>query len=136
MSNHLDKYFQALQRLKLGRTIRVPKGTKISLDSVSLEAGLGKGTIKKSRPVFAELITAISHEKSETIDPAQEINRKFSFIKAKSVVLQNQLDAALGREISLLREVYKLKKELRRLVGSPVTPIRGGAISTKRNGQS
>lgn len=135
MSNQLDKYFQALFRLKSGSNTRVPKGTKITYDAVSLEAGLGKGSIKKSRPVFAELIAAIDHEKSEKARPVLQASQKIAVIKAKAVDLQDRLDAALAREISLLREVYRLKKELARLVGTPVRPIRGAVTPNRQNGQ-
>jgi hypothetical protein len=52
MSNVLSEYFEALERLTKGRPVNVPKGSKITNDSVSLEAGRKKGTIKKSRPIF------------------------------------------------------------------------------------
>jgi hypothetical protein len=58
-STSLDEYFAALARLQEGTTQIVKKGTKITNDSVSLEAGRGKGSIKKSRPQFAALIAAI-----------------------------------------------------------------------------
>jgi hypothetical protein len=48
----VDKYYAALQRLKL-------RGAPISNDAVSLEAGSGRGSIKRSRPAYAELIVAI-----------------------------------------------------------------------------
>jgi hypothetical protein len=48
----VDKYFAALERLKA-------RGEPISNDAVALEAGSGRGSIKKSRPAYAELIAAI-----------------------------------------------------------------------------
>lgn len=57
--NPLDDYFAALERLKKGTSKKVPKGTRITNDAVALEAGRGKGSIKKSRLVFADLIAAI-----------------------------------------------------------------------------
>ena len=42
MNNLLD-YFDALERLKSGKPINVPKGTKITNDSVALEAGRKRG---------------------------------------------------------------------------------------------
>ena len=52
-------YEEALERLKTGKPIRVAVGTRITNDAVSLEAGRGKGTIKKSRASFAKLILEI-----------------------------------------------------------------------------
>ena len=66
MSNEIiDDYFEALARLKSNSPIRIPKDSKISNDNVSLEAGRKKGTIKKSRPIFDELITAINKTKKK-----------------------------------------------------------------------
>jgi hypothetical protein len=38
---------------------------------------------------------------------------------------RDELDAALGRELSLLRELYAVKKQLAALTGGSVLPIRG-----------
>jgi hypothetical protein len=62
MADILKEYFAALGRLKEGKPVNVPKGTRITNDSVSLEAGRKKGTIKKSRPIFSDLIEAIDME--------------------------------------------------------------------------
>jgi len=44
----------------------------ITNDQVSLEAGRGRGSIKKSRPVFAELISAIEKaSKAKNTHPAE-----------------------------------------------------------------
>lgn len=47
----LAEYFAALERLKAGKPRIVPKGSRITNDAISLEAGRGKGSIKKSRGV-------------------------------------------------------------------------------------
>ncbi len=47
----VDKYLAALERLKARRE-------PINNDTVALEAGSGRGSIKKSRPAYAGLITA------------------------------------------------------------------------------
>lgn len=49
MSTILD-YFEALERLKSGSPINVPKGTKITNDSVALEAGRKKGALRDLGP--------------------------------------------------------------------------------------
>lgn len=53
---NIDIYFSALERLIKNVPVNVPLGTKISYDAVSLEAGKSKGSIKKSRPIFTDLI--------------------------------------------------------------------------------
>ncbi|SDJ55530.1 hypothetical protein SAMN04487926_16229 [Paraburkholderia steynii] len=69
MTSALTDYFEALERLKTGVPRVVPQGTRITNDAVSLEAGRGKGTIKKSRPVFADLIKAIEEATVVRSDP-------------------------------------------------------------------
>lgn len=124
MTQSLADYFSALERLKTGRTIHVSKGTKITNDAVSLEAGRGKGSIKKSRPIFADLIQAID---SAAITQLQGTNlQKEKLDKAKHSAHQYRIDleAALAREVSLLYELYELKKQLAQLTGANVLPLR------------
>ena len=59
MSDAIIEYFEALERLIKNQPINVPVDTKISNDSVALEAKRNKGAIKKSRQIFADLILAI-----------------------------------------------------------------------------
>jgi hypothetical protein len=119
----ISEYFDALDRLRRGVPIRVPQGTAINNDSVALEAGRMKGSIKRSRETFAELIVAIDmacpdlprkRERRERLESAERF--------ADEVV--RQLDASIGRELSLLMQVYQLKKELASLTGKNVLPIR------------
>lgn len=65
----MKEYFEALTRLREGTSTIVPKGTKITKDAVSLEAGRGKGSIKKSRIQFAELIKCIDEAAIEQRQP-------------------------------------------------------------------
>jgi len=74
MSNEtIDEYFDALERLKNNTPVQIPKGSKINNDNVSLEAGRKKGTIKKSRPVFGELIEEIKKANEKDIKPILEL---------------------------------------------------------------
>lgn len=121
----INDYFEALDRLKKGRPTVVPKGTKITNNAVTVEAGRGKGSIKKSRPVFADLIKAIDNAAAEQSQPKNE--EKMRLAKAKSSVSQcrRELESALAREVSLLMELYEIKKLLSKLTGEKVVPIRG-----------
>lgn len=121
----LDEYFAALDRLKKGRPDIVPKGTKITNDAVALEAGRGKGSIKKSRDVFADLIIAIDEAAAEQSKPKNEQKDRLDRTKNTARQLRNDLEAALGREMSLLAELYETKKKLAKLTGGKVLPIRG-----------
>lgn len=126
MSSPLDEYFDALERLKAGQPLRVARGTRITNDAVALEAGRGKGSIKKSRPMFRALLDAIDHAAAGQTTPALAARHKLEKAKDSANAYREQLEAALAREVSLLRELYALKKELARLTGRKVLPIRGG----------
>ncbi|MET0383090.1 MAG: hypothetical protein ABW032_06665 [Burkholderiaceae bacterium] len=61
----VEKYFAALERLKA-------RGEPISNDAVALEAGSGRGNVKKSRPAYTELVAAMDaaakqHTKEKTL---------------------------------------------------------------------
>lgn len=120
----MDEYFQALERLKNGQTRLVGRGAKITNDAVSLEAGRKKGSIKKSRPLFKELIEAIDVAAVEQARPRQEQGNRLNKVKQTAETLRVQLDAALARELSLLAELYETKKKLAQLTGENILPIR------------
>lgn len=121
----LDEYFLALERLKVGRPVRVSKGSKITNDAVSLEAGRGKGSIKRSRDVFAELILAIDEAAAEQAKGQNKQKAQMEKAKISAEQCRADLEAALARELSLLAELYEVKKRLAQLTGEKVLPIRG-----------
>lgn len=123
-SNTLDDYFSALERLKKGTPHIVKKGVKITNDSVSLEAGRKKGSIKKSREQFRGVIAAIDAAAAEQSRPQKEQAQRLGKVKQTAETLRMELDAALGRELSLLMELYETKKILAKLTGEKVLPIR------------
>lgn len=117
MSELIAVYFEALERLKRR------KG-KINNDTVAVEAGRKKGSIKKSRPQHATLIAAIDAANGEVRRPQNEVNNRLQQAKDDSKELRRQLDAAYARELSLAREVLELRRELKDLRGGNVIPIR------------
>lgn len=86
-----DDYEAALSRLKANKPNEVPKGTAINKDSVALEAGKKRGSIR-NRPGFEQLIADI------------ELAGKN---KAKRTNKKTTSDQIASREI----EIEKLKKE-------------------------
>jgi len=120
----LGDYFQALERIKNGHPRLVERGTKITNDAVSLEAGRKKGSIKKSRPLFKELIEAIDAAALEQARPRQDQGYRLNKVKQTAQTLRVQLDAALARELSLMAELYETKKKLAQLTGENILPIR------------
>ncbi|MFY9327289.1 MAG: hypothetical protein WAO76_04600 [Georgfuchsia sp.] len=123
----LDEYFAALERLKKGRPTIVAKGIKITNDAVALEAGRGKGSIKKSRLLFADLIHAIDEAAVDQARPKNEQLDRLNKAKIAATELRRALEASMAREISLLHELYEVKKKLARLTGETVLPLRGKA---------
>ncbi len=114
----LTDYFEALERLK-------KRKAKINNDAVAIEAGRKKGSIKKSRSVYASLIAAIDAAAAEETRPRNEQQKQLSKAKQTAEELREQLDASLARELSLLAELYEMKKRLAKLTGDNVLPIRG-----------
>jgi|SRR5471030_1726906 len=125
MKTVLDDYFAALNRLKMRRPTRVSASMRISNDSVALEAGRGKGSIKKSRPMFVELIAAIDEAAIEQAAPVERKRELLLRTKESAADYRLQYEAALARELSLLREIYALKQQLAGLTGAGVYPLRG-----------
>ena len=134
MSDALREYFDALDRLKKGRSIIIPKGTKITNDAVALEAGRGKGSIKKSRPVFSCLIDAINHAMSEQVRPEDKAKERLIVAKSSSSKYRVLWEEALAREASLILELYEVRKTVAQLTAKHplpenVLPIRRKKVS-------
>lgn len=120
MATTLDEYFEALARLKSNRPVHVPKGTKITNDAVSLEAGRSKGSLKKSRPLFADLIAAVDAAAKEQLAPGAVDQAKIAKSKAQVAHYRALYEEAISREVSLLKENFELKRDLQRLGGKKV----------------
>ncbi|QYG03945.1 hypothetical protein [Massilia sp. NP310] len=120
MTTALEEYYEALDRLKGNRPLRAPKGTRITNDAVSLEAGRGKGSIKKSRALFADLIFAIDAAAAEQVAPAADGQEKLAKTKAQVERYRVLYEEAIAREVSLLKENFELKRELKRLGGPTI----------------
>lgn len=136
MADILQDYFDALERLKRGKPINVPRGTKISNDSVSLEAGRKKGTIKKSRPAFGSLIDAINAASSTASRPEDEMRSRLDQAKAEAKRYRILWEEALAREVSLVKELWAAReawaKEREEMLSGKVTKLRErGAKSTR-----
>ncbi|WP_442763736.1 hypothetical protein [Malikia spinosa] len=103
----VDQYFAALERLKA-------RGEPISNDAVALEAGKGRGSIKKSRPAHAELIAAIDNAMKEQQEIKVAVN-PVPGLKSDIEELKRRLDQSLDREVALLHELYDLRAKVKQL---------------------
>lgn len=112
MSTTILEYFEALERLKNGSSKRLPRGTKITNDSVAMEAGRAKGSIKKSREVFAELIEAIDEAALQQAKPKSDDKSKFEELKKKVEQYRKLYETSLSREVMLIEKIDQLGIEL------------------------
>ena len=119
----LIEYFEALERLKKGNPLIVPKNTRISKDSVSLEAGRQKGTIKKSRPIFKQLIEAIEEAALAQQLPALTEREKLIKVKTKLENYRTLYEASVAREIMLVRRIYELEAYIKESTNNNVSNI-------------
>lgn len=123
MTIALQAYFEALDRLKKNQPDRVSIGTKITNDAVALEAGRGKGSIKKSRVIFSDLIEAIDAAAADQSKPKDDAREKLGRAKDNAEKYRVLYEQALARELSLLHENHELKQRIAAL-SSKVTRIK------------
>lgn len=123
MYDALQVYWDALERLKRGKPINVMPGGRITNDQVSLEAGRGRGSIKKSRPVFAELISAIEEASKAKNNPSAETQEKYLRKRAEAENYKAQYKKSIAREISMLKQIYELKQEIDKLRNDKVKSL-------------
>lgn len=121
----LDAYRAALARLRAGKPQVVAMGTRITNDSVSIEAGRGKGSIKRSRTVFTDLIADIDEAAKGQTAPEQLQRGKLLRTQVREQAFRRDWEASLVREVSLLKEIWELRRQIAQLTGQKVLPIRG-----------
>ena len=112
----LNDYYAALERLKANKPIVLPKGSAINNDTVAMEAGRKRGSIKKSR--HAALIEAIELDAQkmgkEEPSPAQQIEQaksKTKAVKKDYEQLEEDYEKLLEKINSLLLENFELKQK-------------------------
>ena len=113
----LNEYYAALERLKANKPTSLAKGSAINNDTVALEAGRKRGSIKKSR--HAALIEAIelAVQKAEknVLSPTQQIEKaksKTKAVKTDYEQLQEDYEKLLEKCNSLLVENFELRRKV------------------------
>lgn len=117
----MNDYWEALDRLIKERPVNVSKSSAINKDTVALEAGRKRGSIKKSREKFSELIAAIetaSADKASKTPSLRDLLNKERELKSK---YQERYHEAINRELMLVDRLACLEKELKK--PRKVTPI-------------
>lgn len=110
MAMHL--YFEALRRLQEDNPIVVPKGTKISNDAVSLEAGRKKGSVKRSRPEFAGLIAAIKESQDPVGDFVTKTDEKAPQSVKNSEEYRVKYEMLLAERAGVILEAFRQREEI------------------------
>ena len=113
----LNDYYAALERLKANKPIVLPKGSAINNDTVAMEAGRKRGSIKKSR--HAALIEAIEQAAQaagkNVLSPTQQIEQAKSrtkAVKSDYEQLQEDYEILLEKCTSLLMENFELRQKM------------------------
>lgn len=119
MNKSIVKYREALDRLVQRKGVFVKGNYEINLDTIALECGLKRGSIRKKRlPIdFLDDLISASNQHAEQIDNSVEIELdvlkgKYSELDSSFKELTVQYEAAIAREMNLAYELMSLKKEL------------------------
>lgn len=118
-----EEYFAALNRIIEGKTRILPAKSSINKDTVALEAGRKRGSIKKSRPEHSSIIAAIEAAASQSLlAPKKNLNPNNLRQKNKTChdeikKLKKDYEQALGQIVSLIHENHSLKTKLLALTG-------------------
>lgn len=112
----LNEYYTALERLKVNKPNVLPKGSAINNDTVALEAGRKRGSIKKSRhAALIETIELAAQEVGQNVlSPAQRIEQaktKTKAVKSDYEQLKEDYEKLLEKVNSLLLENFELKQK-------------------------
>jgi len=111
----IGDYRAALSRLIENRPVRVPRSTKISNDAVSLEAGRKRGTIKRSRNEFIDLIDAIQAAAKQQRSAKSSSKDKIEKLKLEKAKYRKLYKESLGRELMLIDRLAELEKRLEKV---------------------
>ncbi|MBL5825693.1 hypothetical protein [Serratia fonticola] len=114
-----DNYYSALQRLKRNKPEVLPKDSLINKDTVALEAGRKRGSIREHRGMD-DLIAAIAVASGGKTRGTTIVNQKRDKIAAKKRLWEEEkaeliveIDMLRSRNMSLLYQVYTLTQLLK-----------------------
>jgi hypothetical protein len=114
INESIKDYFEALNRLINNKPICVSGSYKINKDTVALEAGRKRGSIKKSREVFSDLIDAINAAENKIEAPKKEQINKLNNLKVDRDKYKELYEQALNRELMYMEHVNELEKEIKK----------------------
>lgn len=105
----VNAYYEALKRLQKNKPKNVPKGTAINKDTVALEAGKKRGSIRK-RPGFEQLIDDIDAASEATAKrtPTEIAGEQVAKKDAEIDALKQENEILKTRYMSLLYQNYEM----------------------------
>ncbi|GEM_PF-1493371 len=113
----VKEYFAALERLKQNKPERIEKGSQINKDTVALEAGRKRGSIR-NRHGFETLIEAIETASAAPGNLATKRRIQDNPRQTAQIgMLKRDLDIARSRYMSLLYLNAEMAKTIRKLGG-------------------
>jgi len=107
ISDVILQYEAALQRLIENKSKILPPGSKINNDNVALEAGRGKGSIRKDRECFDDL-----RDKIKAAAAVQKKEGSAKPNKGAEKLFKDLYHESLARELMLISQIDDLEKDL------------------------
>lgn len=112
----LNEYYAALERLKINKPIVLSKGSAINNDTVALEAGRKRGSIKKSRHIaLVDMIELAAQEVGQnvlsSIQQIEKAKSKTKAVKTDYEQLEEDYEKLLEKCNSLLLENFELRQK-------------------------
>lgn len=109
MSRFINECMEALERLKQNKPLIIQKGYRINLDTVALEAGKNRSSIRKDR--YPELYAIIQEAEQNDLTPRQQDAVKIEKIKFERDRYKKLYEEAIGRELMLVDRLSELEKK-------------------------
>lgn len=119
-----ENYYSALDRLERDEPEILPKGTLINNDTVALEAGRKRGSIKNLRhPELCRAIdeaakrqqSQVSAVRVSSVEDVKRSDAADKALKEKYKSLERDYKIALQKNVSLVYEVFTLRKKVAEL---------------------
>lgn len=114
----LNEYYAALERLKVNNPTLLSKGSAINNDTVAVEAGRKRGSIKKSRHAALVQVIQLAAQQAGQNEPsvAEQIEKaksKTKAVKSDYEQLKEDYEILLEKCNSLLVENFELRQSAR-----------------------
>ncbi len=110
MNNTVKDCWKAFHRLVANTPERIDKGFKVNNDTVALEAGRARGSIKSGRDIFKSLIEEIDKFNADNKAPIVLLELKLEKSKAKEKNSKELYFESMRRELMLLERTNQLEK--------------------------